>query len=186
MSFVKTRTSDVCPLFGNVQDIIPESAVQLLTYQDVIKCYHSVRLQLKGESSKQPSMNEVATIVAKKIIEVWNRASLPVLSQWRIIDMIKGYNGKYITVIKPFKNRKTPGYEAKLNKFKTNSLFLFDVCACKCPDIEICQCERSRKVSTLEWPFLQDQRNKRNMVMVVSTKFEVNKYRKECKGKKKK
>ena len=61
--FIKTRTSD-CRIFGSAKNIFPENAVQLPTYEDVMSCYQSVRLELKGNCSKEPSAASVANIVA--------------------------------------------------------------------------------------------------------------------------
>lgn len=42
---------------------------------------------------------------------------------------------------------------------------LFDVCSCKCRDLDECTCPRKRKVPCIEKAFLKDQRNERKMLM---------------------
>lgn len=84
----QTRANVSMYLFQTEKDIFPEKTNVLPTYEDVIRCFQSVRLKLKGEGSKQPEARAVANIVAQKIDDVWKRASLPILSHKRIIDMI--------------------------------------------------------------------------------------------------
>lgn len=165
MATVTTRTKDVCPLFGNVEDICPNEARQLPRYQEVIKCYHFVRKQIMGQRVKQPTSGEVANLVAWKIEDIWKRASLPILSHNRIKDMILAYNKNYQNIIKPLKSRNTPFLQEKLSKFKTASLKIFDICHCKCADFESCKCQNCHKVPKIEREFLKDQRTERKMVM---------------------
>ncbi|CAH1099011.1 unnamed protein product [Psylliodes chrysocephalus] len=47
---VKTRANLLCPLFGSAKDILPEEN-QLPTYKDLMKCYLSVRIELKESCS---------------------------------------------------------------------------------------------------------------------------------------
>lgn len=160
-----TRASDWMYLFGSGKDILPEKNNLLPTYEDMIRCYQSVRLFLKGEGSKQAEAREVANIVAKKIEDVWERASLPVVSHKRIVDMILQYNKKFQTIIKPIKNRDTQFLTKKLQAFKDDAKVLFDICSCKCLNKEACICEKSKKIATIEWAFIEDQRSSRKMAI---------------------
>ncbi|CAH0562821.1 unnamed protein product [Brassicogethes aeneus] len=159
---VKTRSNLSCPIFGSAKDILPEEN-QLPSYEDLMKCYLSVRLELKGDSSKQPANATVANIVASKVEHVWKRASLPTLSRERIIKLILAYNLKYQNIIKPIKGKISKFLQAKLNNFHKDSNKLFDISTCKCLDLERCSCEKERKVPKAEWSFLQDQKSHRKM-----------------------
>lgn len=161
-----TRKNARCPLFGTGKDLVPSDAVFLPTYKDVIRCYQSTRLQIKGEGSKEPSSASVAAAVAKKVIDIWEeRASIPVVSLKRVIGMILSYNCKYKNVMKPFKSRNTPFLQSKIEKFKSDAANLFDICACKCQDLFSCNCEKRSKVPEREKQFLIDQRTVRKMAI---------------------
>lgn len=103
----QTRADFSMYIFGSAKDIFPEQTSVLSTYEDVIRCFQSVRLQLKGNGSKQPASRDVANIVPTKIEAVWKKASQPSVVHKRVVDMILQYNNKYQTIIKPFKGRKT-------------------------------------------------------------------------------
>lgn len=149
-SVVKTRRSSTCPLFGTSKDILP-SASQLPTYEDLMKCYLYVRLEIKGDGSKQPQSAIVANIVASRVEQVWKHASLPTISHERIIKLILAYNTKYQNYIKPIKGKMSNFLQNKLDTFKTDSKRLFDISRCKCLDFEECSCEKERKVPKVEW-----------------------------------
>ncbi|CAH0560405.1 unnamed protein product [Brassicogethes aeneus] len=175
----KTRSNSNMILFGPEIDIDAESAKTLPTYEDVLRCYASVRLDLKGDGSKQPASLIVAEIVAQKLEKLWQRASLPVLSRPRIKDMIINYNNKYQKIIKPFKGRQNTNFTAKLEKFKLDAQKLFDICSCKCSDKTSCKCEKSNKISALEWDFIKDQRGPRKMYIGNVDKKETNKLKRK-------
>lgn len=163
MPKVKTRKNMNCSLFGASADLDSHNAVLLPTYEDIIRCYFHVHVELKGDGSKKPSTNEVARIVAKKVETIWERASLPTVSYHRICAMITSYHTKYRNIIKPKTGRNTPFLNAKLAKFKKEAGKIFDVCSCKCSEINKCTCQKERKVAPIEWTFLQDQRTERKM-----------------------
>lgn len=102
---IKTRVSNKIFLFEKAEDLNEEQRQLLPTYEEIIKCCKSVRLQLKGEDSKEPSSNKIANIVAQKVAVIWQRASLPTVSHKRIVDMILTYNTKYKNTTKLIKNR---------------------------------------------------------------------------------
>lgn len=51
----------------------------------------------------------------------------------------------------------------KINKFKTYSVRLFDICSCKCIPIDPCSC--TIQVPIMEPEFLQDQISHRKMMI---------------------
>ena len=162
-TMIKTRVSDKLYLFEKGEDLNEEQRQLLPTYEDIIKCYKSVRLQIKGDGSKEPPSNEVANIVAQKVAVIWQRASLKTVSHKRIVDMILTYNNKYRNITEPIKNRDPISFTAKLDKFKCEAHKLFDICSCKCPSLLLCKCNRDKKIPEVEWPFISDQRNRREM-----------------------
>jgi hypothetical protein len=164
MEKVKTRTPTACPIFGFPQDLKQSS---LPTYQEVMQCYLYNRNELKEiANGKDPTVGDVSEIVAANIKVIWDKASLPTVSHKRILQLIRSYHEKYRTLIKPYKERKgVLSYQEKIQKFKDDSLKLFDISACKCKDFELCNCEKSAKVPTAERKFLSDQRGERMMMI---------------------
>ncbi|GBM25728.1 hypothetical protein AVEN_241997-1 [Araneus ventricosus] len=160
-----TRANTSGLLFGTGKNLFPSDAVFFPTYEDMIRCYQSTRLQIKGEGSKEPSSASVAAAVAKKVIDVWERASIPVVSLKRVIAMILSYSSKYKNVIKPAKSRNAQFLQSKLEKFKSDAANLFDICACKCQDLYSCNCEKKSKVPGREKQFLINQRTVREMAI---------------------
>lgn len=115
------RANTSCSIFGTGKDLFPSDSTFLPTYEDIIRCYQSTRLQIKGEGSKEPSSKSVAALVANKVIHIWDRASIPIVSLDRVIAMILCYNSKYKNLIKPVKRRNTPFLQSKLGKFKNDA-----------------------------------------------------------------
>ena len=56
-----------------------------------------------GTSAKEPTINEISAL---KIENIWLRASIPVVSNTRILQMIEAYHDKYRNLLKS-KSRKT-------------------------------------------------------------------------------
>ena len=69
----QTRADFSMYIFGSTNDIFPEQTSVFPTYADLIRCFYIVRLQLKGNGSKQPGSRDVANIVATKIEAVWKK-----------------------------------------------------------------------------------------------------------------
>lgn len=158
---VKTRGKESFPIFGLAQDL--ENRTCLPTYEDMMRCYFFVQAELKGDGSKQPPESDVAKIVANKIQHIWNLASIPTVTHNRVVAMITAYHKKFRNLIKPLKNRNTPFLQSKIDIFKTQSKILFDICSCKCTDINVCICDKNKKVPLIERTFLCDQRTERKM-----------------------
>ena len=184
---IKTRKDSSCPIFGCAKDI-SITTLQLPTYEDVMKCFQSIRIEMKGCGSKEPTSASIADNVALKVEHVWTRASIPVLSHQRIVKLILDYNIKYQNLIKPLKSRKSQTLLDKITAFGNSSKRLFDICACKCLSLEVCGCDKARKIPKIEWNFIKDQRNERLMVIssvdkVVTKQLEkkIERKAKECK-----
>ena len=81
-------------MFGLPQNL---TEMNLPAYRDVMKHYTYVRLEhsTKMNSKEQPSFTEVATIVAKKLEAIWQKASIPTVSRTRILQQVKNYHDKH-------------------------------------------------------------------------------------------
>ena len=157
------RKSFSCNIFGKVG---PLPSNILPTYEDVIKCIIWERNVLKQENKKDPPIKPIFKKVAKEILMLYLKASIPTNCEMRVINMLQSYYQKYQNLMKNYKkylNR--PLYQEKIKNFEVHSNKLFDIAACKCPSFENCCCDIVSKVPVLERSFLIDQRNERNMII---------------------
>ncbi|CAI6354827.1 unnamed protein product [Macrosiphum euphorbiae] len=164
MACVLTRNKLKCFIFGDAKEL---SNNVLPTFEDVMQYYLFVKHKLKPETtSKEPSVSSIAEIIAV-LEKVWLKASIPVVSHTRVLQMIKTYHDKYRNILKSAKSRiNIETFKKKLENFQSEAKnSLFDIAACKCVVLSLCNCEKSRKVPTIEQVFIIDQRTTRKMVM---------------------
>lgn len=160
-----TRKATRCPIFGAPSNL---SVIMLPTYEDVIKYCLRVRHDLKARiGTKVPTVAEISAIVASETERIWHKASIPVVSHTRVLQLIRSYYDKYTKRLHAYKGRKTDAkYKQKLHSFRTDSRGkLFDIAACKCMGLKKCSCDKDRKVPLTEQKFLDDQRTMRLMVI---------------------
>lgn len=156
-----TRSSKECEVFGAPKDL---SLTCLPTYGDVMKFYQHVRITLKT-SNKEPTFTDISQIVATKLEDLWKLASIPSVSNYRIIQMLKTYHNKMQSIKKRSKSKRSNS-EKNLKEFQDHAKAnLFDISACKCDVLESCSCTAERKVPIEERKFLLDQRKHRKMMI---------------------
>ena len=137
----------------------------LPTYEDVIKCYLHERHQLKMECNKDPSATEIAKSLSEKIASIWKKASIPCITEKRIVKKIIDYQKSYRNILKSA-HKKNIAFKERSEAFcKEAKCKLFDVSCCKCDPITKCRCIKAMKVPKKEHAFLLDQRSTRKMMM---------------------
>ncbi|GBL94334.1 hypothetical protein AVEN_112649-1 [Araneus ventricosus] len=158
--------------FSNVGSLL------LPTFEDVIRCCFQERFNLSIEAiSKFVSFSKVAGIVGRKIKDVFGRASIPTVSEKRIVQLINAYYAKYCKLRRSYDRDKSKTFfKLKLDVFKEKSTLVFDVAVCKCPIVvectcnktpDLCECEISincksqkpNKIHAIELRFVYFQRN---------------------------
>ena len=78
--------------------------------------------------------------------------------------MIHAYHKSYIDIKSVYKRiEKTMATKARVEKFKEESRFLFNIAAFKCSTFTGCNCPKESKVPFKEQTFPADQRTKRRM-----------------------
>lgn len=154
----KTRVKD--PIFGTSSELYPNV---LPTYSDVMRCFLWQRQCLKSESDKDPSVLDISKKLLIDIKKIWQKASLPTISDQQIIQKIKDYNEKCKSLKKNQKSAYNKKCLEKIEVFKKNSSKLFDISPCKCDDFSKCLCKV--KVPLCERNFLLDQRTTRKMMI---------------------
>ena len=160
-----TRSANRCPVFGLPPKFFE---MNLPTYRDVMKHYTYVRLERSNKmiSKEQPSVTEVATIVAKKLEAIWQKASIPTVSTARIDQQVKSYHNKHRKLLKPYKTRQNNvKYKARIAKFQQEAESIFDIGACKRKEEALCSCPKELKVFKDEKAFLVDQRTSRKIII---------------------
>lgn len=158
-----SRGSSQCPLFGPGKDL---SLRILPTYEDVMRYYQHVRIELK--QVKEPAFNDIAAVVIQRLQHVWKLASIPALSKKRIHDMLRSYRNKINNIIKSLNSKKKSElkFQQMIQEFKDSAKGkLFDITTCKCSDLERCNCPLERRVPVEEHKFLIDQRSNRAMAI---------------------
>lgn len=171
-----TRSEFECPLFGPPKDL-PVS--KLPTYEDVLRCCFHEHYNIALETNKTVSFSQVANIVAPKVKALYDTASIPTVTTYRIVQLISSYHDSYRKLMKSFKrDKEKETFKKKVAEFKTKALLLFDmaackckmtyscscqkvpeVCECECPISISCECEKAKKIPTLELKFMYFQRN---------------------------
>jgi hypothetical protein len=137
----------------------------LPTVEDMLMDYQWIRNDLKT-TDKEPTVSEISDILASKIKEIWNRATIHTVTVTRIVQLIKGHHDKYIKLLWYPVSKRNEQYERKVKDFREQaSQNLFDIATCKCADFSSCKCDKSSRVPTLEQEFIQDQRSEHKMMI---------------------
>lgn len=160
-----SRKPPECPIFGNPRRM---DLNMLPTVEEVLMDYQWIRFDHKNASShtKEPTVSEISDVLANKIKEIWNRASIPTVTVTRIVQLIKVHHEKYNKLLWYPVSRRNEQYVQKVEDFRQLAKRnILDIAACKCADFSLCKCEKTNKVPTLEQKFLQDQRSTRKMKM---------------------
>lgn len=137
-----TRKSIQCKIFGAPCDM---KETVLPSIASVLRClkWEVIKLKTAGKNVNVVT-NEAVRIVAHKAEKIWERASIPVLSQQRIIALVQR---EHQTLLKNLKNIKPNAVlPLKIAIYKKNCDKLFDIAACKCLINQRCDCKFSKKV----------------------------------------
>lgn len=157
------RSETTCAILGPYEELGDR---QLPTIKDVIKYILFVKHDLKLKyNGKDPSNSDTFAIVSEKICDIWTKASIPIVTKERIIQLQKQHFEKYLHLKRYPKNKRSDSYENKLKCFSVLSEKLFDVAACKCTSFKFCSCLKPKKVPINERNFMLDQRNDRKMAI---------------------
>lgn len=136
MGKVKTRCEINCPLLGAPAKI-PTNV--LPTIKDVIR---HLLLTAKKNLQQKPDKKNVAKILE----DVWIKASIPMVSQFRIIQMMDTYLTTRKALLKVNKKKTTESAQLKAKQFVESCDLIFDIATCKCQHFDKCVCKREDKV----------------------------------------
>lgn len=137
-----TRQVFDCPIFGTPKDF---SSNKLPTGEDVIRCCSQERYDLALKvNNKSVSFSQVASTVANKIIGLYQKASIPTVTDKRIVQLINALHDKYYSLRKSYtRDKNKDSFKQKIDEFKQKCSLLFDVAACKCPIVVNCICNKT-------------------------------------------
>lgn len=83
-----------CPVFGTPNEF--DKKKQLTTYSDVMRCYNQEWQTLKETCNKDLTVGDVVVVyVAKKPVNIYDKASIPVLSWKQIMNIMHPYHAKH-------------------------------------------------------------------------------------------
>lgn len=169
-----TRHEFECPIFGHPRDFLQS---KLPTHECVLRCIFEERFKLAIETNnKKVSFSKVARTVAEKVKCLYDKASIPTVSVYRIYQLVNAYHDSYYKIRKSYnRDKDKTSFKQKIEEFKLRSSSLFDVAACKCaiyvdctckktPNacecaISInCTCDKAKKIPSLELRFIFLQR----------------------------
>lgn len=167
---VITRQVFDCPIFGSPKDL-PNN--KLPTGEEVLRsCFqerYSVALEINNISV---SFKQVAQTVTNKLIGLYQRSSIPTVTDKRVTQLVTALYDKYSNFKRSYnRDRNKESFKKKVNDFKQKCSLIFDISACKCTitvdctchktpqlcqcEIKIdCSCERSKKIPLIELRFL--------------------------------
>lgn len=169
-----TRSEFECPLFGYPRNFFSN---KLPTYEDVLRCCFEERMKLAAEcNNKKVNFSVISGLVAKKVMVLYKNASIPTVSEYRIIQLINVYHDKYYKLRKSYnRDKEKEFFRKRIEHFKKKAAKLFDVSACKCimnfnchckknpdhcqcPVLVNCRCEKAKKNPNIEKRFIYLQR----------------------------
>jgi len=104
----KTRTTTMCPVFGTTHKLF---GIVLPTYESVMKSYMWWKHELiPTADTKEPTVAEICERVSVETEKIWQTASIPVISNKRVSQLIRAYHDTYRKLVKPYKGRHNDKY----------------------------------------------------------------------------
>lgn len=140
-----TRSAVRNEVFGSPAEL---PVASLPTNGDICRYFELVRVNKK--TGIEPATSEICAKVAEDVIKIWDRATVPTVSDRQVRRCVQSVREKYKA-----KNPKA----ADLDMINA----LFDVALCKCSDMKHCKTPKEHKVNETDKDFLQDQRTVRQL-----------------------
>lgn len=163
----KVLRSDVRQDVFGVPVELTINSIKLPTIGDVARdvLFERHKLFERQENKQEPSVKDLAGITAKKVVQLWEKASVSgeaVIGEKRIVEKILDYHKKGRSLMK---SASSPSGKEKIKEFRKKvDSTLFDIASCKCEDPVLkCSCPRVKKIPALEIAFVLDQRKDRKM-----------------------
>ena len=92
----------------------------LPTLKDIFMDYLWIRHDIKTETktNKEPSVAEIAAILANKVSEIWMRSSIPTATMTRIVQLIRFHHDNYLKIVRYPLSKKSVEYDTKVTRFR--------------------------------------------------------------------
>ena len=153
-----SRVPPNCLIFGTS---ISFAVNMLPTNEDVMKCYLFQRFQLKKQSKKDPSAKLIAKNVSERIKSIWDKASIPTVTDERIYQKLIDYHTNYKKLIQSAHQKMQRVSKLYVATFiNRRNIFLMSFTA-NVAQIQNADALNTKKVPIKEVAFLIDQRNER-------------------------
>jgi hypothetical protein len=126
--FINTRNQTKCATFGDPADL---NENQLPTHRDIMKCYLLKRNEVKSKTGYDPPTTGIASELATRVRQIYEKASIPCVTHKRIIAKVKDYHKCYGDILKiPNSRKNSEKYEIKIAKFTEKSNAPFELAFC--------------------------------------------------------
>lgn len=101
---VLTRRDFECPIFGHPRELLSN---KLPTHEDILRCCFQERFNLAIEANnKRVSFSKVAVTVGNKVKCLYDKASIPTVTEYRVVQIINTYYDSYCNVRKSYNRDK--------------------------------------------------------------------------------
>lgn len=156
---VSTRLASKHSIFGYPQQL---SSSQLPSKEDVFKCYLWYRNAEDAKGNKNMKTRDVIKLVADDVIDIWTKASIPVIMYESVLTSLDKVISKGKELQKFVHGENSDIFVSEKTAFNE----LFDICTCKCVNKGILQrelCKCAVKIPIIEWNFWCDQKSAKKM-----------------------
>ena len=123
------------------------------------------QITVLANTNREPHFSAIVERVATKLVQIYETASIPIVSRQRIIAMIQSYHKNCISINDVIKREnESQTVKARSAVFKQEAEKLFDVTACKCLGFnDLCHYPKDKEEPKIEQQFLIDQKTDRKM-----------------------
>jgi hypothetical protein len=144
----------VCPLFGQAKDFLQK---YLPSKADIILCFLHVQTEMNHDLKRNNTPRKMlATEVCHRLLLIWSKSGIPVITERRITMMILESVDCYKNKLRNQENIPS----SWISSWKKN---LFDIAACKCS--KDCSCPENRKIPSRKVKLITDLRQQKRRSM---------------------
>lgn len=147
MSNKKHKNTKRCPIYFSGKDLV---------FNRLPKNVDIVRFILFKRTQEFGSLPEIYKLTVETVEKIWQQWCLPIINSKSIYNKVKSLFEKYKNVLKSVQSL---FFSSIRTHFKQEcERTLFDLCTCRCADINQCKCSYAAKVPKNLVSFLVDQR----------------------------
>lgn len=136
----------------------------LPTTGDVLRYVFFLYNEEVNRSNKSVPLKSFVTLVSRKIMSVWEKTQIPIIS-------FSSIRVKVLRAIEDYQDSNKKSVTTSFSVYIAKLGSLFDIACCRCDIINSqCVCKNERKIPSTEKEFIIDQRTERNFKIIQPTK----------------